>query len=471
MEEMKATDLNDRRLTMRLCEVLSQFAARPTASIPAACGGRAELEAAYRLFDNEKVTFENILESHQQASLARIAAQEVVILAQDTTEVDLTRPEQQVEGAGPLDHSRRGALLHLLHAFSVDGTPLGTLHAETWTRDDSAAVRLRSLSRAQRAQTPLEDKESYRWVLTMRHASEVASQAPQTQVVCVADSEADVYEVMAQDAQGAQWIVRSAQNRALQDSQNDAPASLRERLLAQKRLFEQTILVRSRKLKVSCSNRVRQQPRKARAAAVEIRAARVTLRPPWRPGKRLSPLTVNAVLVLEREPPKDQAPIEWMLLTSLPIDTVEDVRKVVDYYCVRWMVEVFFRTLKTGCRAEERRFEHIDRQLRCLAVYLIVAWRSLYVCRLSRSKPDQACDALFETAEWKSVYRVVQNKLPPQQPPRMMEMVRMIAQLGGYVPRPRGAPPGPQTVWLGLQRMQDFARCWELFGPDSQFRP
>jgi hypothetical protein len=131
------------------------------------------------------------------------------------------------------------------------------------------------------------------------------------------------------------------------------------------------------------------------------------------------------------------------------------------------MVEVFFRTLKSGGRAEERRFEQIDRQLRCLAVYLIVAWRTLYVCRLGRAGPEMSCEALFEPAEWRSVYRVVQNESPPDRPPPLSDLVRMIAQLGGYVSRPRSEPPGPQTIWLGLQRMQDFARCWELFGPGA----
>src|SRR5438128_427145 len=118
VEEMQTADLQDKRLDARLREVLSQLAARPTASIPTACGGRAEMEAAYRLFDKDRVTFDNILQAHQEATRRRLAEQPVVILAQDTTELDLTRPEQQVVGAGPLDGgTRRGAFLHVLHAF------------------------------------------------------------------------------------------------------------------------------------------------------------------------------------------------------------------------------------------------------------------------------------------------------------------------------------------------------------------
>jgi len=472
-KELKTADLKDERLNARLREVLSQFAARPTASIPAACGGRAEMEAAYRLFDNDQVTFENILESHCRVTCERIAAQDVVILAQDTTEVDLTRPEQQVRGAGPLNEGTRwGALLHLLHAFTPDGTPLGTVHAVPWVRDQTPRP---ALTGAGRAAIPLEEKESYRWVVALRRAQEEALRQPGTRIICVADSEADIYELLAEGSdasQAAEWIIRAGQNRALQPSAKPGPpAHLREEPLRQPVLFTHTISVRGRKAKVACCQRGRQQPRRSRQTEVEVRAACVTLRAPWRPGQKLPSVSVHVVLVREPNPPQGDEAVEWILLTSLPIEHLEQVRQVVEYYCVRWMLEVFFRTLKTGCRAEERRFEQIDRQLRCLAVYLIVTWRTLYVCRLGRRCPEISCDVIFEPSEWKAVYRIVRNKTPPRKPPALGEMVRMVAQLGGYVHRRRSDPPGPQTVWLGLQRMHDFARCWETFGPGAKSPP
>jgi hypothetical protein len=243
--------------------------------------------------------------------------------------------------------------------------------------------------------------------------------------------------------------------------------SLRERVLQQPVLFTHTITVRGRNAKVQCENRGRRQPRVTRVATVEVRAARVTLRPPWRPDRHLPPVSVNVVLVREIDPPPGEPPVEWLLVTNLPIDTIEQVLAVIQYYCGRWMIEVFFRTLKSGCRIEERRFEHIDRLLPCLAVYMIVAWRVLYVCRLGRSCPDMSCEAIFEPAEWKSVWRVVHRKPPPTSPPSLADMVRLVAQLGGYVNRKRDDPPGPQTIWLGLQRMHDMALCWERFGPEA----
>src|SRR5208282_4607695 len=138
-EEVAAVDLGDERLDARLGTLLSALGSRPNLSIPAACGGRAEMEAAYRFFDNDKVTFEKVLAPHVGCTIERLAAQEVALLVQDTTEIDLTRPEQQVEGAGTLDGVRPGFLLHTLHAFTPEGIPLGTVGAEILNRTEGVS--------------------------------------------------------------------------------------------------------------------------------------------------------------------------------------------------------------------------------------------------------------------------------------------------------------------------------------------
>src|SRR5580765_6104928 len=401
VDEMKTADLNDKRLNKRLLQIIDDLANQPTASIPAACGGAAETEAAYRLFDNDKVTFEKTIQPHINSTLERVATQPIVVVAQDTTELDLTRPEQQVEGAGPLDDgSRRGLLLHDMHAFTPDGTPLGTVHATIHVRTDDESV---SKTSAERRATPIEEKESYRWVVALRQAHEVARKVPDTSIVCVADSEGDIYELLMEASaapSNAHFIVRACQDRALlPDPDVEEPAnSLREQLLETPVLYTKTISVRGRKAKVSCDTRGRRQPRESRDAEVEVRATRVTLRPPYRHARKLLPISINVVHVLEPNHPHGEPPVEWILLTDLPIDTVEQVCDIVAYYSIRWIIEIFFRTLKSGCRTEARRFEHIERYKRCLAVHLIVTWRTLYVCRLGRSCPDISCEAVFEPA-------------------------------------------------------------------------
>jgi hypothetical protein len=180
-------------------------------------------------------------------------------------------------------------------------------------------------------------------------------------------------------------------------------------------------------------------------------------------------VTVNVVLVREPIPPPGATPVEWILVTTLPIDTLEQVRTIVEYYCVRWCIELLFRTLKSGCRIEQRRFEHIDRVLPCLGLYLIVAWRTLFVCRLGRACPELDGEAIFEPSEWKAVWVATQGKKPPKKAPRLQAMIQLIAGLGGYVERPQ-SEPGAQTVWIGLQRMYDLAWAWDTFGPEGKMR-
>ena len=288
MDEVKTAKLGDKRLNARLGQVLSQLAARPTASIPAACGGRAEMVAAYRFCENENTGFDSVLQSHIDATRERMAAQPVALLVQDTSEIDVTRPGQPVAGAGPLDgDSRRGALLHLMHAFTPDGTPLGQ---RVWNRVDTRRGTCLRLVVACRAGCHSHRREGEPSLGRYAPASdEEARRCPATQLICVADSEADIYEVLVEgtrEPRRCDWIVRACQDRALlcEKGENSGEKHVREYVLEQPVLFDKTIQVRGRKAKVACETRGRRQPRQSREAEVVVRVACVTLRPPWRAG-------------------------------------------------------------------------------------------------------------------------------------------------------------------------------------------
>lgn len=474
-EEMATADLKDKRLNQRLTQVLSDLSERPVASIPAACGGHAETVAAYRFFDNDKVTYEQVLAPHTEATRRRIACQKVVLLVQDTTELDLTRPRQQVEGAGPMECvNRRGAYVHVMEAFTTDGTPLGAVWADMWTRNDDYFSQPQQEKRKRRKTLPIEEKESFRWLEGLRESRALAQEFPEVQCVCVGDSESDIYHLFAEPRgeYPVHWLIRACQERCTCDEEGRSGPTIREQIMASPVLFTKDISVRGRQPKTACETRSRRTARESRTAVVAVRAASVTLRPPARNGHQLPSTVINVVLVREVNPPEGEEPVEWILLTTLPIDTVEDVRQIIQYYCVRWMIEVLFRTLKSGCRVEERLFEHIDRVLPCVAVYLIVAWRTLMVVRLGRSCPDMNCEAVFEPSEWKSVWMVIHRKPPPRKPPTLAVVLRLIGQLGGYVNRPNRIDlPGPQTTWLGLQRTRDLAWAWKTFGPGAEDDP
>jgi hypothetical protein len=464
-EEVDTADLGDERLDARMAILLSALGSRPNLSIPAACGGKAEMAAAYRFFDNDKVTFDKVLEPHVARTLERMRGQKTVLLVQDTTEIDLTRPEQEVVGAGTLDGVRSGVFLHEMAAFGSDGVPLGTVWAEVINRTQGVAD-ASERNRSKRQRTPIEEKESLRWLTGLRQAREVAKQLPEVACVCLADSEADIYELLAEPRgqPAVDWLIRACQDRALQPE--ETPGRLRETLMAAPVLYKVELLVRGRVAKTQAEDRARRTARQSRQAEAEVRAAQVTLRPPWRHDRKLPPVEANVVLVREINPPAGETPVEWILATTLPIDTPEQVRTIVEYYCVRWSIEIFFRTLKSGCRIERRRFENVDRVLPCLSMYLIVAWRTLFVCHMGRRCPDVDCEAVFEPSEWKAVWAAVHRKKPPRKRPSLSVIVHLVARLGGYVERPH-SEPGPQTVWIGLQRMYDLAWAWDTFGPEG----
>jgi hypothetical protein len=471
-QEVAAADLDDERLDRRAAVVLSSLGDRPNLSIPAACGGHAETQAAYRFFDNPKVTFDKVLAPHVQQTLERVKKQKVALLVQDTTEIDLTRDQQQVTGAGELDHTRRGVLLHLTHAFTPEGTPLGTLGARILSRPKVSRASKAQKSR-QRKQLPIEQKESERWLSGLRQARELAAQLPGVQCICVADSEADIYEWFAEPraqcdgAPQVDWLVRACQDRGLDCQTHGQHDCLRDAVLATPVLYQVDLLIRARRSKLAIDDRTRSRSRAARQAKVEVRATTLTLRPPYRAQSKLPLVQVNVVLIREPKPPKGEPAIEWILVTTLPINTLKAVRTVVEYYCVRWNVELLFRTLKSGCRVEWRRFEHMDRVLPCLALYLIVAWRTQFVCRMGRECPEADCETLFEPSEWKAAWAAVHQKNPPRKHPTLAEMVHLIARLGGYVERP-DSEPGAQAMWIGLQRMYDLSWAWQTFGPNAK---
>ena len=472
-DELRTAHFHDQRLDRRFRLLVDRLSCTPALKFNAACRGRAEVKAAYRFVNNPAVSADGVLQPHRDATLGRIACQPVVILSEDTSEADLTKPNERLQGGGPLNDSDRiGLYFHNLLALTPQRLPLGTVHAHIWARDPEAFAVPAADKAAQRKAKPIQEKESFRWLEGYRQACAVATACPDTQVVIVSDSESDVYECLAQGQQPARagqhkadWIVRACQDRAVVLPKTDAadprpqPALLFAQVAATPVLQHLTIEV-SRRQPKSHDGRKRKQARSARKAVVTVQATTVTLRGPKRPSGRLADITCNAVLLREMNPPAGEPAIEWLLLTDLPIDTIEQVLQVVEYYCCRWQIEVYFRVLKSGCRVEASQLETAAAFQAYLALSMIVAWRVLYLLMLGRECPQLPADTVLEAEEWQAVYAVVKGEEPPQEAPPLGEMVKLIAMLGGYLGRPSDGPPGPKAMWVGMQRMTDLALGW-----------
>jgi hypothetical protein len=435
--EVAGCRLKDQRLKQRLEVIVERLGAKPTASIPAACQSWGETQATYRFLSNERVEAGEILDGHGQATIRRIAAESVVLIVQDTTFLEYIKDVVR-KGVGTLrETSRDEHLLHPSVAFTPARVNLGVLTHQFWQRPEEPVGHLR-------AQRPIEEKESYRWVLGYDVACEVQRHCPETLVVSVADREGDIHEWFLDAAQRAEeeqaaFVIRAKCNRRVAAQPHDT--YLWEALRAAPVLGQTTVEVSE------------QAGRTARSARLTVRTRTVTFNRARRRGGSLPPVSVQAIYVIEESPPSGEVPLEWMLLTNLPVGDFPTAELIISWYRARWEIELYFRILKQGCQIEKLRLEAPERLERCLAVYMLIAWRLHHMTHVARAYPWVPCTAVFEGQEWQTIYLLQKQKRPPQKPPPLRTMTRMLAQLGGFLARTGDGEPGVETIWRGYMEM------------------
>jgi len=447
-EELGQAQLGDERLRKRLFILARDFYARPQSNVPQSCGGhRAKTKAAYRFFDHPNVNMDRVLQSHYQATTQRVAKEAVVLAPQDTTYLNYnTHPA--TENLGPIGSTAEGLIGLVVHdtmAFNLEGTPLGLLDVQCWARDPKQFGK-----KHKRRQLAFEEKESVKWLRSLEAVARVQSQCPQTQIVSVGDREADIYELFVWATQRAgrpHLLVRAEHNRHLEQEHG----YLWEQLAA-----EPVAGIKPVRLP-------RRSNRPARVAELEVRFAPVELRAPQTRAK-LPNVRLWAVWAREANAPAGIEPVQWMLLTSLPVENFEQACEKLDWYTRRWGIEVFHRTLKSGCQIEIRQLGSADRIEACLAIDLVVAWRIFHLTKLGRETPEVPCTVYFEQIEWQALVGFIRkDPIPPSQPPTLREAIRMVASLGGFLGRKGDGEPGTQTIWLGLQRLDDIVEAWKVF--------
>lgn len=455
-QELAGIDLGDKRLNDRSQILLERLSADTAASINMNCQGWRESKAAYEFFKNAKVEPQKILLPHRKATEQRMASHPVVLVVQDTTELDYSK--HPTRDTGVLEREDRFGLYDHTHlALTPERLCLGVLGVEFFDRTPESLGKTR-----ERRSDPIETKESFRWLKGYRLACKLAASHPDTQIVSVADCESDIYDIFLEVQEHdtpAEFVIRAKQDRRTPE---EDPT---EGDKAYRRVCEEVAaspILATRQIELP-----RTPKREAREATLEIRATQVTVRPPAH-RKALDEVTYNVVLVEETNPPNDGTNVGWLLITTLPIKTVKDVMLVVDYYIGRWPVETFFRVFKTGCGVEDIQLKTNGRLKNCLMFYKIIAWRIMYATYLGRECPELPCDALFDDVEWKPVWKIVSKKPLPKRAPPLEEFIPMLAQLGGYNNRSSDDPPGPQVFWVGMRRMLEFSIAWTAFGPEAK---
>jgi hypothetical protein len=454
--EFWSLDVFDPRLKPRLIQIANDFYAQPGALIPQACNGsKAKTKAAYRFFDNKRIDMETLLEPHVLSTAERIKEHPVVLSVQDTTTLNYTS-HTTTEGLGPIGTKKsksKGLLVHDTMAFTPEGTPLGLLDIQCWARNEAAPAK-----RPRRA-LPIEEKESFKWLKSYRAVSQVQTLCPNTMLVSVGDRESDIYELFCEARNtpgGAELLVRAERSR--------------NRRVGQTHLWE-----KMSRLRVAGYQDVhvpRKGARPARVAKMEVRYAPVELKSPK--GKDLPPVKVWAVYAREIGHAEDvKSPLEWMLLTTVEVKTFEKAIEVLSWYTQRWQIEVYHRTLKSGCRIQDRLLNTADRLEACLTIDMVVAWWVFWLVKQGRETPDVPCDLILTEGEWKVLSAYKTGNPPPEKPPPLLWAVFVIAGLGGFLGRKGDGYPGATTIRRGLERLQHMVVGYRLscFNPMTRAGP
>ena len=439
-EEMAAVDLGDQRLNRRAATLLDTMSMKPDSSIPTKTKGLAEMTAAYRFFDNPEVDEQKLLEPHYQRTQERMREESVVLCIEDTTQLDYTT-QVATTGLGPLYRSfQRGMFLHPMLAVTPSRVCLGILGAKFYVRDipddEEKGPEEEKSERKRKADRLIEEKESFRWLDGYRHMNELAKATSSTLIYC-ADRESDIDELLtASQRQPGKLLIRARHDRRLDEDERMWNSVWESPILGYQEFDMEA-----------------RPGRRARKVRQTLRSKSVTF-PPNK--KRENPITVTVVIAHEENPPEGEEAVSWTQITTLDVMTVDDVKKVVEYYRCRWEIECYFKVLKSGCAVEKLQLQTVKRLKAAVALYMIVAQRIMWMTKAGRETPDIPCDAFFDDEEWKTAYTYDTGKPPPKKAPRLLEIIIMVAKKGGFIGRKGDGFPGPKTLWQGLSDIRIY---------------
>lgn len=455
--EFDGVSLGDGRLVRRLHRIVALAAVDPAESFPEQMASVADREALYRFLANPKVTLAGVLQGHIDQTHARIAAPAVIRIVHDTTTFRFVGDR---EGLGETRGGAKGFLGHVALALAADETcePLGVLGVRPFIHQD--AVAHRGLTRSQRVAAtrakPRAAKESARWE---QLALQVSTALPEgVQAIHVMDQEADDYDLLAalQHA-GLRYVIRADAQRQT----TEAKQSVTDVLARCPATVFRTVRLTPRSAHKAERTRGRHPAREERDATLQLRWGRITLGRRQYNDTRTPTLSLWAVHVFEPTPPHGEAPIEWMLFTSDPVDTVNEATAVVDHYRARWVIEEYFKALKTGCAFETRQLTTFDGLVRALAIFIPMAWRLLVLRHLGRAASPLPVTRCVDAEQLDLLRKLLdRRRYHLQARPTLREVMLGIAALGGHITN-NGAP-GWLVLGRGLTRLLDAEVGWRL---------
>lgn len=467
-QEFGGAPLGDQRRTRRLVRSAEAMAECPTASFPgAAKGDRSVIKAHYRFIeqpDESAVNMDNILLPHREQTIRRMMAHKTVLCIQDGTNLDYNGVADGI-GFGVVGTNQTGAKssglhLHSTLAVTEEGLPLGVLRA------DCAAPKPAPADESRKPSTiPVEEKKTYAWFQGMRDIEALAAQMPDSRIVQVMDREADIFELFEAWQKGdkrTDLLIRAKVNR-----QTTEEIPLFDKLrAAEARGPKVELFIDRQSARPKKSKQKARSARAERTALMTLHYERIELRPPK--GRKGKPIPLWVVHLVEENPPTGVKAIEWFLLTTMEVSTVEQAQIVLGYYCQRWRIEDWHRVLKSGCEVEELRNETAERVKRALAIYLVIAWRIMLMTLLGRKVPELPAEVLFTEIEIEVLNAYAERRRDLKSVECLGDAVRIVARIGGYQDRKGDDPPGNQLLWIGYSGLRFMVIGYELHGPKKR---
>lgn len=457
LAELDGLDLGHKAREARTLELMTGLIQDPTRSIRAAAKTKAQEEAFYRLLSKDAVTMTALLKPHIALTETRCAEAGKAICAHDTSNFEYKGSKRQ--GLGRVrTKSSQGFLLHAsLAANAATGQPLGLLASKVWVRSEERTSVVKGANgprkKSGRDYAATENKESARWFQQI-HAVEESLADAACRLIHVADREADIFATLqALSEHQYSFVIRLARDKTARQSQ-DAPLEKLTTLArrAEGRMEIQAPVAKRPATTIPQRNKTFPE-REARVARLEFAATSATLHAP-RYGT--GSLQLNVVHVREIDPPNSDDPIEWFLLTSEPVDTLEQVAEVVHAYRTRWLIEEFFKALKTGCAMEDRELESLHTLTNVMALCIPIAYQLLAVRHLARTQPTTSASVVFSPTQ----IAILQAKTKLGPDPTALQALEAVAYLGSHFEPFSKKMPGWRVLSRGMQRLHALEEGW-----------
>lgn len=459
-QEFAGAELGDARLHERLGEIVEALAKSPESSFAGMCDTEAEREGLYRFLRNRRVEWKALLEPHVEETVTRARRARRVLVVHDTTEMQLC---EQAELRSYLRAKKKGFLAHISLVLDAneERRPLGIAALDTIERKTVSKLRKNGRPMRGNETTKLANREFERWGRGVDETSKLLTDVDE--LIHVMDAESDSYELLASMHEaGHRFVTRLAHDRRAKAVHPDADIVHIRRLLTDAKTFKRTREVHvSKRAGKRAPDAAKARPaRHARTAELAFSFRQVIIQRPWYLKTGPKELRLQVVRVVEKSPPAGVTPIEWVLLTNLPVETKVSVERIVDIYRQRWLVEEFFRALKTGCAFRKRKLSNRQSIYNSLALLTPVAWRALFLRQTARNTSASSAKVFsqLELCVMKAKAKSLGTKLPAQ--PSAAEALAFLAQIGGH--RKSNGPPGWVKLIRGLQRLDDLVAGWSL---------